>query len=83
MMSTPARRPGPQDRQPRSPNRVSTADNSPLSQNCIIQLAQSGVGSDEAKVKVGEGLLRQVKSERQGVFREESVVVGVRFFVGA
>jgi len=38
---------------------------------------------DEAKGKIGEGLLRQVKSERQGVFSEESVVVGVRFFVGA
>jgi hypothetical protein len=38
---------------------------------------------DEQNGALGEGLLRQVKSERQGVFREESVVVGVRFFVGA
>jgi len=81
--STARHRPGPQDRQPRSPTRVSTAGNPPMSQNCIIQLAQSGVGLDEAKGKIGEGLLRQVKSERQGVFSEESVVVGVRFFVGA
>jgi hypothetical protein len=76
-------RPGPQSRQPRSPDRVSTAQNPPLSRNCVIQLAQSGTGLDDRKGALGEGLLRQIKSERQGVFSEESVVVGVRFLVPA
>lgn len=72
-----------QTRPPRGHDRVNTAENPPLNENCIIQLAQSGTGLEESEGKLGDGLLRQVKSERQGVFSEESVVVGVRFFVGA
>jgi hypothetical protein len=80
---TTARQLGPADREPRNFERVNTAENPPLNQNCVIQFAQSGVGLHGAKGKDRERLLRQVKSERQGVFSEESVVVGVRFFVGA
>ncbi|KAF2796127.1 hypothetical protein K505DRAFT_359587 [Melanomma pulvis-pyrius CBS 109.77] len=49
-----------------------TGDNPPLNQDCVIAYAVSQ--SEERD-------LRQVKSERQGVFREEEVVVGMRFFV--
>lgn len=49
-----------------------TGNNPPLNQDCVIAYAVS-----EAE----ERALRQVKSERQGVFKEEEVVVGMRFFV--
>ncbi|KAF2677012.1 hypothetical protein K458DRAFT_492064 [Lentithecium fluviatile CBS 122367] len=66
---------GPRVRLPRSPARISTIRNPPLNRDCVIQFAQSKVDQGIA------GPLRQVKCERQGVFREESVVVGIRFFV--
>ncbi|KAJ4357603.1 uncharacterized protein N0V89_002179 [Didymosphaeria variabile] len=60
-------------KQPRSPDRLDAKDNPPLNRDCVIQYAVS-----ERK----GGALRQVKSERRGVFKEDSVVVGCRFFVG-
>jgi hypothetical protein len=72
--NTPKRQFGPRVRPPRSPDRVNTAGNPPLNQDCVIQLAQSKIGEES-------GPLRQIKCERQGVFAEESVVVGMRFFV--
>lgn len=60
-------------KQPRSPDRLSAKDNPPLNRDCVIQYATS--------LREGEAL-RQIRYERRGVFREESVVVGVRFFVG-
>lgn len=59
-------------KQPRSPDRLNAKDNPPLNRGCVIQYAVSE--------KQG-GALRQVKSEKNGVFKEESVVVGCRFFV--
>ncbi|KAJ4292461.1 hypothetical protein N0V90_009123 [Kalmusia sp. IMI 367209] len=56
----------------RSPDRLNATDNPPLNKDCVIHYAVSE--------KEG-GALRQVKSERQGVFSEGSVVVGMRFFV--
>ncbi|KAL5374873.1 hypothetical protein DPSP01_011625 [Paraphaeosphaeria sporulosa] len=63
---------GPCIKKPRSPDRLNAKDNPPLNKDCVIQYAVSE--------KQG-GALRQVKSERKGVFKEESVVVGCRFFV--
>ncbi|KAJ4375619.1 hypothetical protein N0V86_007152 [Didymella sp. IMI 355093] len=60
---------------PRSPDRLKTVDNPPLNDNCVIALAESVDKKEE------RGILRQVKGERQGVFREEYVVLTVRFFV--
>ncbi|KAL1612198.1 hypothetical protein SLS60_000422 [Paraconiothyrium brasiliense] len=57
---------------PRSPDRLNAKDNPPLNKDCVIQYAVS-----ERK----GGALRQVKSERRGVFKEDSVLVGCRFFV--
>ncbi|KAF2820671.1 hypothetical protein CC86DRAFT_116487 [Ophiobolus disseminans] len=60
---------------PRSPDRLKTMDNPPLNQNCVIAFAES-------KDEDGEnGVLRQVRGERQGVFAEEYVVLATRFFV--
>ena len=50
-----------------------TSDNPPQNQDCVICFAQSEKGAGP--------ILRQVKSEKQGVFTEEEVVVGMRFFV--
>ncbi|KAF2732681.1 hypothetical protein EJ04DRAFT_305375 [Polyplosphaeria fusca] len=49
-------------------------DNPELNEGCVIQYAES---------EEGENVLRQVRAERQGVFREEGIVVGMRFFVPA
>ncbi|KAF1926263.1 uncharacterized protein M421DRAFT_68075 [Didymella exigua CBS 183.55] len=62
-------------RPPRSPGRLKTVDNPPLNDDCVIALAESFDKKEE------RGVLRQVKGERQGVFREEYVVLAVRFFI--
>ncbi|KAF9692089.1 hypothetical protein EKO04_009951 [Ascochyta lentis] len=60
---------------PRSPDRLRTVGNPPLNDDCVIAFAESEDKGDE------RGVLRQVKGERQGVFKEEYVVLAVRFFV--
>lgn len=62
-------------RPPRSPDRLKTVDNPPLNDDCVIALAESVDKKEE------RGVLRQVKGERQGVFREEYVALAVRFFI--
>ncbi|KAF3049558.1 hypothetical protein E8E11_004889 [Didymella keratinophila] len=62
-------------RPPRSPDRLKTVDNPPLNDDCVIALAESIDKQEE------RGVLRQVKGERQGMFKEEYVVLAVRFFV--
>ncbi|KAJ4309673.1 hypothetical protein N0V94_008823 [Neodidymelliopsis sp. IMI 364377] len=62
-------------RPPRSPGRLKTIDNPPLNDDCVIAFAESKDKSEE------KGVLRQVKGERQGVFKEEYVVLAVRFFI--
>jgi hypothetical protein len=57
---------------PRSPDRHRTVGNPPLNQGCVIAFAES---------EGQEGVLRQVRGERQGVFSEEYVVLATRFFV--
>jgi hypothetical protein len=47
--------------------------NPPLNQGCIIRFAEDG--------QDGKAPLRQIKTERQGVFMEDMVVVGMRYFV--
>lgn len=52
-----------------------TVDNPALNDDCVIAFAES-------KDKDAErGVLRQVKGEKQGVFKEEYVVLAVRFFI--
>lgn len=63
---------GPRIRDLRTSNRLNTSENPPLNQDCVIQYAVS---------ETEGGALRQIKMERQGMFTEESVVVGMRFFV--
>ena len=63
-------------KEPRSPSRLKTCDNPVLNRNCVIAYAESK-NRDE-----NQGILRQVRSERQGVFREEYVVFAARFFIG-
>ena len=63
---------GAYSRPPRSPDRLSTKDNPALNKDCVIQYAVS---------ERNGGALRQIKSERKGVFTEENVVIGCRFFV--
>jgi hypothetical protein len=80
----------------RSPSRLLTVDNPPLNQDCRIQYAVSvdktvesrnstkekGKGTKKEQEEKGTGgVLRQVRGERQGMFSEESVVMGVRFFI--
>lgn len=60
---------------PRSPGRLKTVDNPPLNDDCVIAFAES---EDKEATR---GILRQVKGERQGVFKEEYVVLAVRFFI--
>jgi len=55
---------------PRSPDRLKTVGNPPLNQGCVIAFAESE-----------EGVLRQVKGERLGIFKEEYVVLATRFFI--
>jgi hypothetical protein len=62
-------------KQPRSPDRLKTVSNPPLNQNCVIAFAESK--DKDSK----QGMLRQVRSERQGVFAEQYVVFATRFFV--
>ncbi|EDU47589.1 hypothetical protein PtrSN002B_007232 [Pyrenophora tritici-repentis] len=64
-------------KQPRSPKRLQTNDNPAVNQDCVIAFAES-------KVKTStQGVLRQIKGERSGVFTEEYVVSAMRFFVEA
>jgi hypothetical protein len=62
-------------KQPRSPDRLKTVSNPLLNQNCVIAFAESEDKDSE------QGVLRQVRSERQGVFAEQYVVFATRFFV--
>ncbi|KAI4662098.1 uncharacterized protein J4E78_004890 [Alternaria triticimaculans] len=62
-------------KEPRSPTRLKTNSNPPLNRHCVIAFAES----KDKKNK--QGILRQVKSERQGVFSENDVVFAARFFV--
>jgi hypothetical protein len=62
-------------KEPRSPNRLKTASNPPLNRDCVIAYAE-GVAQEG-----GNGLLRQIRGERQGVFTEEYVVFASRFYV--
>ncbi|KAJ8111206.1 hypothetical protein OPT61_g6151 [Boeremia exigua] len=60
---------------PRSPSRLKTVNNPPLNDDCVIAFAESTDKGGEKAV------LRQVRGERQGVFKEEYVVLAVRFFI--
>lgn len=60
---------------PRSPDQLQTTSNPPLNRDCVIAYAES-----EAKYSE-QGVLRQVRGERQGIFQEEYVVFAARFFV--
>ena len=60
---------------PRSPDRLKTVENPPLNNDCVIAFAESKGKNEE------RGVLRQVKGERQGVFKEEYVALAVRFFI--
>lgn len=62
-------------KQPRSPDRLKTISNPPLNRDCVIAFAESQDKKSE------RGVLRQIKSERQGVFAEEHVVFATRFYV--
>jgi hypothetical protein len=62
-------------KEPRSPTRLKTNHNPPLNRDCVIAYAES----KDKKNK--QGILRQVKSERLGVFTESDVVFAARFFV--
>ncbi|KAL1795296.1 hypothetical protein ACET3X_007112 [Alternaria dauci] len=62
-------------KEPRSPNRLKTNDNPLLNRDCVTAYAES----KDKKNK--QGILRQVKSERLGVFTESDVVFAARFFV--
>ncbi|KAF1914116.1 hypothetical protein BDU57DRAFT_454735 [Ampelomyces quisqualis] len=59
----------------RNLGRHKTVENPLLNQNCVIAFAESEDKKSE------KGVLRQVKSERQGVFKEEYVVFATRFYV--
>jgi hypothetical protein len=56
---------------------LDTSKNPPLNQDCVLAFAVTGTAGMEGEERV----LRQVKSERQGVFYESEVVCGMRFFV--
>jgi hypothetical protein len=56
---------------------VDTSKNPPLNQDCALAFAVNGMAGMEREERV----LRQVKSERQGVIDESEVVCGMRFFV--
>ncbi|KAL1599257.1 hypothetical protein SLS59_006274 [Nothophoma quercina] len=60
---------------PHSPGRLKTVENPPLNNDCVIAFAESKGKNEE------RGVLRQVKGERQGVFKEEYVALAVRFFI--
>ena len=65
----------PYHKERRSHDRLKTINNPPLNDDCVIAFAESANKTDET------GVLRQVKSERQGNFVEDSVVLAVRFFI--
>ena len=73
--STPGAKTPSAGKEPRSPDRLKTNDNPPLNRDCVIAYAES----KDKKNK--QGILRQVKSERFGVFTESDVVFAARFFV--
>jgi hypothetical protein len=50
-----------------------TIDNPPLNQDCVIAFAESADGET--------AVLRQVKCEKPGVFTEDMIVCGMRFFI--
>ncbi|EAT78514.2 hypothetical protein SNOG_14277 [Parastagonospora nodorum SN15] len=62
-------------KQPRSPDRLKTTSNPLLNRDCVIAFAESQDKESE------RGVLRQIKSERQGVFAEVHVVFATRFYV--
>jgi hypothetical protein len=62
-------------KEPRSPTRLKTNGNPLLNRDCVIAYAES----KDKKNK--QGVLRQVQSERLGVFSENDVVFAARFFV--
>lgn len=69
---TTKRNSGPYVKKARSPDRLTANTNPPLNEDCVIQFAVS---------ERQGGALRQVKSERRGIFKEDTVVMGCRFFV--
>lgn len=60
----------------RNNNRIVTASDPPLNQNCVITYAEG-----DAADPTDPGPLRQVRGERQGIFREEYVVFAARLLV--
>jgi hypothetical protein len=62
-------------KRPRVAKIPETMNNPPLNRDCVIAFAE---GRDAA---TRQGVLRQVRGERQGVFKEEYVVLAVRFYV--
>lgn len=69
--------PRPSIKSSRSHDRLKTVVNPPLNNDCVIAFAES---KNEDKDNE-RGVLRQVKGERQGIFKEEHVVLAVRFFI--
>jgi hypothetical protein len=63
-------------KEPRSPGRLMTTSNPLLNEDCVIAYAESNDKENH------QGVLRQVKGERAGVFTEEYVVFACRWFVG-
>ncbi|CAE7219169.1 hypothetical protein PTTW11_11138 [Pyrenophora teres f. teres] len=59
----------------RSPRRLQTNDNPIVNRDCVIAFAESKTRTST------QGVLRQIKGERAGIFREEYVVSAMRFFV--
>lgn len=53
----------------------------PLSRDCVITYAQKGAWGESPSDGCG-GVLRQMKSARPGEFKEDSILMGVRFLVG-
>ncbi|CAO2658042.1 Nn.00g073020.m01.CDS01 [Neocucurbitaria sp. VM-36] len=78
-MSSPSpgtkKRKAPLPKLPRSPDRLKTVDNPPLNRDCVIAYAETRKKDSE------QGVLRQIRGERQGVFREKYVVFATRFFI--
>ncbi|KAH8728489.1 hypothetical protein GQ44DRAFT_675891 [Phaeosphaeriaceae sp. PMI808] len=64
-----------QPSQPQSVARVNVTTNPQLNQDCVISFAGSEGQSGE------NSMLRQVRSEKQGMFAEQYVVLATRFFI--
>ncbi|KAJ4366302.1 hypothetical protein N0V83_007938 [Neocucurbitaria cava] len=62
-------------KQLRRSDRLKTVNNPPLNEDCVIAYAETRDKDNE------QGVLRQIKGERQGVFQEEYVVFATRFFI--